>query len=88
MDLPERGQKWRHHRGAIYTIECVANKRAVNDERFPVTVVYTDNDGATWARKASDFLLKFTPAPYGTSTRARRRPEDDEAHEAPDQDAP
>ena len=60
IDTLKPGTVWRHmlHQ-TRYTIVTVANADASVSDRFPVTVVYRDEDDKIWARPADEFLQKF-----------------------------
>lgn len=79
--------QWRHVKtGGIYAIESTA---LLESDATPMVVYRNVATGERWVRPAREFydgrFLKVKPQlPTGTA----RRPEDDEAHEALDQDAP
>ena len=41
----------------------VANTQAEDADRYPVTVVYSDNKGVTWAKPVERFLAGMTRIP-------------------------
>jgi hypothetical protein len=57
--------RWRHRRRTtnVYTVLVVANTQAEDADRYPVTVVYSDNKGVTWAKPVERFLAGMTRIP-------------------------
>jgi len=58
--IPAPGSRWRHHSGAIYTVDVVANAHA-DRPGWPLTVHYTDCDGLPWSRPLDAFLAACEP---------------------------
>lgn len=57
---PGKGQKWKHFKGNIVTIECVAQNTEDLSESF---VIYT-HEGKTWARPMRMFMSKVDRKKY------------------------
>ena len=58
--MPGKGQKWKHFKGNIVTIECVARNTEDLSESF---VIYT-HEGKTWARPMRMFMSKVDRKKY------------------------
>jgi len=56
--LPKKLEKWQHHNGVIYTVDCLANTESDNPD-YPITVVYIGPNGHRWAKPLDNFLLKM-----------------------------
>lgn len=52
MNTPQKGSVWRHRKGGIYTVDQVVT----HTETGEWLVVYSGEDGESWARPLSDFL--------------------------------
>jgi hypothetical protein len=61
--LPEIGSRWTHRNGTPYTVVMIANAETEDAGRYPVTVVYRDENGKVWSRAASDWHRSMTAAP-------------------------
>ena len=59
-DIPLAGSKWKHKNGNTYTVSCIANFFSEDYEKYPPTVVYTDNDGKVWAVPLSNWHNRMT----------------------------
>ena len=55
------GEPWIHHSGNTYVVLCVTNILALDNDKFPITVVYVDKDNTPYSRPQEDFLMKFSP---------------------------
>ena len=49
---PEPGTRWMHENGNIYTVLLITNEHAINNDNYPVTVVYEENN-RIWSRPLS-----------------------------------
>lgn len=56
--LPKKLEKWQHHNGVIYTVDCLANTESDNRD-YPITVVYIGPNGHRWAKPLDNFLMKM-----------------------------
>ena len=59
MEIPEIGQRYKHTSGAEYTVVLIANISATR-ELYPITVVYTGEDGCIWARPLNQWYRSMT----------------------------
>lgn len=57
--LPKKFEKWKHHNGIVYTVDCLANTESISPE-YPTTVVYIGPNGKVWAKTLDNFLQKMT----------------------------
>ncbi len=57
------GTRWRHTNGCEYNIVLIANEFSTNLEKYPVTVVYTGDNGKVWSRPLSDWDRSMTRIP-------------------------
>ena len=57
-DLPKIGSRWKHYKGAFYTVLHIANEP--NDDRYPATIVYQGDNQKVWARAAGDWHRSMT----------------------------
>lgn len=57
-DTPEPGTCWRHYNGHTYVVMHIAN--TLDDERYPLTVVYQGANGLVWTRRADDWHRSMT----------------------------
>lgn len=68
-DMPEApkpedvqpGTRWRHHSGKYYRVLMLTNEHSQQEDKFPLTAVYMDEQQRTWSRPVSKFVRKFTP---------------------------
>ena len=51
------GSKYRHYKGGIYTIVCLARLEENPNKRV---VIYTDKDGVNWSRPETNFFSQVT----------------------------
>jgi hypothetical protein len=58
-ELPAIDSRWVHHSGRIYTVTLITNS-AHPSHKFPVTIVYTGEDGDVWSRPAYYWQRSFT----------------------------
>mgnify|MGYP000037034177 CR=1 FL=1 len=62
MDLPTPLSRWAHRNGIVYKVVALTN--LPNDERYPLTVVYqNEQTGSLWSRRADDWHRSFTALP-------------------------
>ena len=59
MNLPKRGDVWRHRNGIDYTILHVTNIGHVREDH-PPDIVYQGENGNVWSRRLSDWHRSFT----------------------------
>ena len=54
MNIPKPTSKWTHENGNLYVVLIVTNEHAIDNDRYPVTVVYrSEPDGKIWSRPLS-----------------------------------
>ena len=57
---PEKGQVWKHRKGALYTVEGVTSTPDEDRaEKFPVTIFYRDEQGRLWSRTLVSWFGSF-----------------------------
>ena len=61
-DQVQPGTRWRHHKGRYYRVLMLTNEHSEDPLRFPLTVIYMDEQQRTWARPMTQFIYKFAPA--------------------------
>lgn len=54
----EQGSYWRHTNGNRYQVLHLAN--LLDDDKYPLTVVYQGGNGKVWTRRASDWHRSMT----------------------------
>ncbi|MFI3272328.1 MAG: DUF1653 domain-containing protein [Pseudomonadota bacterium] len=52
MNTPQKGSVWQHRKGGIYTVD----RAATHTETGEWLIVYTGQDGQSWARPESQFM--------------------------------
>lgn len=55
------GTRWQHHSGKYYRVMMLTNEHSQQREKFPLTVVYMDEQQRTWSRPVMKFIYKFMP---------------------------
>ena len=67
--MPEAGEKWKHFKGHVYKIICIAE----DTERINPVVVYQGvDDCAYWARPLSMFMSEVDHDKYPNATQKWR----------------
>jgi len=51
---------WQHRNGNNYRVITVTNRHADERDRYPVTIVYVDEDGREWSKPVERFLAGMT----------------------------
>jgi hypothetical protein len=54
------GSKWTHTNGNIYEVFTITNKDTEYPDKYPVTIVYTGENGKIWSRPLSDWRRSMT----------------------------
>lgn len=57
---PEINSKWQHSSGKIYTVIDFTNEKSTQLDRYPVTIIYIDEDGNKWSRALKDWHQSMT----------------------------
>ena len=50
------GTRWRHRNGNYYRVRMIVNEHATDSDRYPLLVVYIDEEQRTWCKSVSRFL--------------------------------
>jgi hypothetical protein len=50
------GTRWKHHSGRFYRVMMVVNVHATDRSRYPLLVVYMDEQQRTWCKPMDRFL--------------------------------
>ena len=66
-EMVQPGTRWRHHSGRCYRVLMLTNQHSQQPEKFPLTVVYMDENQKTWSRSVLVFIHKFRPVEGGLS---------------------
>jgi hypothetical protein len=62
LEKPPEGSRWRHRKGAVYTVLGVtSDPEPEKAGKFPVTVFYEGPGGFRWARTLESWHRSFVP---------------------------
>lgn len=62
--MPKLHDVWKHlESGITYMVVMLSNTESNKPETFPVTVVYSTNEGSVWSRPLDQFMEKFELVP-------------------------
>ena len=50
------GTRWQHHSGRFYRVMMVVNEHATDRTKYPLLVVYMDEQQRTWCKPMDRFL--------------------------------
>lgn len=54
------GTRWQHRNGNYYRVRMVVNEHADDPERYPLMVIYIDEQHRTWCKSVARFLAGMT----------------------------
>ena len=61
MIIPKVNSIWEHKSGTLYEVILIPNINSVDEERYPVTVVYQNVDtGDVWSRPLAKWYTSMT----------------------------
>lgn len=58
-DMVQPGTRWQHHAGKFYRVIRITNRHSQQQDKFPLTAVYVDEQWRTWSRPVKSFIRKF-----------------------------
>ena len=59
--MVQPGTRWQHHSGKYYRVMMLTNEYSQQQDKFPLTVIYMDEQQRTWSRPVMKFIYKFKP---------------------------